>query len=143
MAGWVTPKCLAMSLWLIPALAEPEMTTYYSKQDLRDRVLHDLGVMDIQETAQAVDAAMIDPIIQQSMAELQDENLITFDITQSDFTDNIPSNVFSALADFIRYHAGPAFTLPKDDQLRASALNRLRKSVMFGSDDAPVRVDFF
>lgn len=119
------------------------MTTFYSKQNLRERVLHDLGVLDIQESSSAEDAALVDPIMQQSLEELTDENLVTFDTTKAETVENIPANTFSALADYVRYHVSPAYTLPKDENLRNSAIYRLRKSVLVGSDDVPVRCEFF
>lgn len=119
------------------------MATLYSKQDLRERVLHDLAVTDIQESSTAEDAAIVDPIVAQSLAELSDENLIQFDTSVSDTTQNIPANTFSALADFVRYHVAPAYTLPKDENLRNSAMYRLRKSLLVGSDDVVVRANYY
>ena len=117
--------------------------TDYSKQDLRNRVLHDLGVLDISESASAEDAELVDAIVQQSLEELEDENLVIFDSQQGETVENIPGRCFSALADFVRYHAGMSYGVPKDENLRMSALYRLRKSVLDGSDDTPVRVNFF
>ncbi len=119
------------------------MATFHSKQDLRERVLHDMGVLDISETASAEDGALIDAIVQQSLEELEDENLVIFDSSQGETVDNIPARTFSALADFVRYHAAPSYTLPKDENLRNSAIYRLRKSVLAGSDDTPVKACYF
>lgn len=118
------------------------MTTY-SKQNLRDRVLHDMGVVDIQESASAEDSEIVDAIIQQSLEELEDESLVIFDTQQAETVENIPGRVFSALADFVRYHASPSYNQPKDENLRNSSMYRLRKSVLTARDDTPVDVKFY
>lgn len=122
--------------------------TAYSKQALRDRVLHDLGVLDIAESASAAEAALLDDIVQQSLEELEDENLVIFNSQLGETIDNIPGRIFSAMADYIRYHATPAFPVSgnvaeKDDKLRNSALYRLRRSVVAGADDVAVKVSYF
>lgn len=117
--------------------------TLYSKQDLRNRVLHDLGVLDIAESASAVDSEVLDPIVQQSLEELEDLGLVVFNSQLGETIYNIPGRIFAALADYMRYQAAPTYSLAKDDMLRQSALYRLRKSIVAGSDDTPVRVNFF
>lgn len=117
--------------------------TDYSKQDLRTRVLRDMGVLDIAETASAEDAENLDDIAQQAIEELQDENLVLFNAEVGETIDAIPGRVFAALADFVRYHASPSYGRPKDDALRAGALMRLRRSVLAGSDDVPVAAKFY
>lgn len=117
--------------------------TLYSKQDLRSRILHDMGVLDIAESASAVDSEVLDPIIQQSLEELEDEDLVIFNSQLGETIENIPGRIFAGLADFIRYQASPTYSLPKDDNMRTSAMYRLRKSIFPGSDDTPVAVKFF
>ncbi len=123
------------------------MTTY-SKADLRNRVLRDLGVLDVARSASAPVAAVVDDIVQQSLEELEDESLVIFNSQLGETIENIPGRVFAALADFVRYHAAPSFPMGgvavgKDDALRHSALTRLRRSVMAGSDDTPVKVLYY
>lgn len=118
------------------------MTTY-SKADLRARVLKDMGVVDINGTASAIEASTVDEIVQQSLEELEDEKLMVFDYSATSTTDVIPGRLFAAYADFVRYHAAPSFGLAKDENLRASALKRLRRGILDGSDDVPVRQQFY
>lgn len=117
--------------------------TLYSKQSLRDRILHDMGVLDIAESASAVDSELLDPIVQQSLEELEDENLVIFNSQLGENIENIPGRLFGALADFIRFNSCPAYVLPQDMNVRNMALTRLRRSIMAGSDDTPVRANFF
>lgn len=115
----------------------------YSKADLRNRVLRDMGALDIAEAASAEDAEVLDNIVQQSLEELEDENLIIFDTTQGETIENIPGRVFSALADFVRFHAMPSYGHPKDDALWQAALRRLRRSVAPEADDVPTAAKYY
>lgn len=118
------------------------MTTY-NKADLRNRVLRDMGVLDAVESASASDAEIVDAIVQQSIEELEDEDVIIFNPLASETTDNIPGRIFSALADYVRFHAMPTYGLAKDDGLRESAFRRLRRATGPASDDVPVPAKFY
>ena len=117
--------------------------TVYSKQALRSRVLKDAGVLDINETASAQDSENVDEVIQQSIEELETESLQIFNPLASETTDNIPGRIFLPLADFVRSQGMSSYSVPRDENLRMSALRRLRRAVMLGSDDTPTPACFF
>lgn len=118
------------------------MTTR-TKADLRNRVLRDMNVLDIGQSASATDAARVDDIVQEAIEELADEKLDIFDPSVGTTSSNIPARIFGALADFVRYHAMPSYGLAKDEALRQSALKRLRRSILPGSSDNPAPLKFF
>jgi hypothetical protein len=119
------------------------MPSTYSKADLRNRALKDMGVLDINESASAIQARIVDDIVAQALDELEDEDLIIFDTSATNTSDVIPGRLFAAYADFVRFHAMPAFGMAKDENLYLSALKRLRRGIRDGSDDVPVKVDYF
>lgn len=117
--------------------------TDYNKSDLRNRVLRDAGVLDIQTTASAEDAANVDEVIQQSLEELEAESLVIFNDQSGATVDNIPGKVFLPLADFVRSQGMSSYDVPRDEGLRLSALTRLRRVILDGSDDTPVQACYF
>lgn len=118
------------------------MTTY-NKADLRARILKDAGVLDIGETASASDAANVDEVIQQSIEELEGEALVIFNPLAAETIDNIPGAIFLPLADFVRSQGMSSYGIPRDEELRLSALRRLRRQVTLSEDDTPVKACYF
>lgn len=118
------------------------MTTH-SKADLRTRILRDAGVLDINESASAEDAQNVDPVVQAALEELEDENVIIFDAQQAETVENIPARLFMALSDFVRAQGMASYGIAYNVDLRAAALNRLRRGTTLGSDDVPVGVGFY
>lgn len=114
-----------------------------SKNDLRNEVLENLTVIAAGETASAEDAQTVEDVITAVYGELEDEDLIIFDTTAADSVQNIPDRIFLALADYAEFYAAPKFGKPRDPNLKADALRRLRRGVLDGQYDAPVAVDYF
>lgn len=65
----------------------------YSRADLRNAVLHELGVLDINEAAEAEDAALCTDRCQQQLELLNERGLTPFDID----SDAIPATHFYPL----------------------------------------------
>lgn len=115
----------------------------YSKADLRNRVMKDAGVLDIAESASASDAANVDEVIQQSIEELEVESLAIFNPLAAETIDNIPGRVFLPLAAFVQSQGLSSYGVPRDEELRMSALRRLRRAILPSEDDVPVKSCYF
>ena len=118
------------------------MTTY-TKAELRNRILKDAQVLDIYESASAQDADNVDDIVQQSLDELEVENVVIFNAQAGEDTDAIPGRVFLPLADFVRSMGLASYDVAPDGALRADALRRLRRMTLIGSDDSPTKATYF
>lgn len=68
----------------------------YTRTDLRDAVLVELGVKDAQEATQAVDAVLADDRCQQKLEALNEAGLVPFD-----FDSAIPARYFVPLVQVI------------------------------------------
>lgn len=68
----------------------------YTRTDLRDAVLVELGVKDAQEATQAVDAVLADDRCQQKLELLNEAGLVPFD-----FDSAIPARYFHPLVQVI------------------------------------------
>lgn len=119
------------------------MTTLYSKANLRDQALVALGVLDPTESADAQTVARVDPILQQMIEGLDDENLLIFDPSTNETTDVIPSRVMLAMKELAEYELGPGYGRPRDAAYREGALRRLRRSVLEASNDIPTIIENF
>jgi hypothetical protein len=115
----------------------------YTRTDLRDSVLRELGVLDAVEAAEAEDAVMADERCQQQLEALYDDGLIPFDLD----SDAIPARYFIPLVRVI----AEALILPYGQQSRAElmlrnaeqgmrALRRLKAQPHYG---APQQADYF
>lgn len=115
----------------------------YTRADLRDAVLRELGVLDAVEAPEAEDAVMADDRCQQQLEALHDDGLIPFDLD----ADAIPARYFLPLVRVI----AEALVLPYGQQSRAElmirnaaeglkALRRLKAPPFYG---APQPADYF
>lgn len=127
------------------------MTTY-SKADLRNSALEEIKVKDAGETAAALDSSTVDAEAQRVIENLEDESLLIFDASVSATTSNIPGRIFNALRDLVaesicRKYGIPETTVlgPHDrpESLTKNATRRLRRSILDGSDDVPVKAQYF
>lgn len=65
----------------------------YTRADLRDAALREIGVLDATEAAEAEDAQLANDRCQQTLEYLYDEGLIPFDLD----SDSIPARYFLPL----------------------------------------------
>lgn len=122
------------------------MTTH-TKNDLRDAVLEDLRVKDAFSVPNDADNQLVQDAIAQVLEYLEMEALIAFDTTQSATTENIPANIFRALAGLVRLEVGPKFgqvlTLAEREAEELTLKRKLRRVVFAEIDDTPVKLGFF
>lgn len=117
------------------------MATLYSKADLRNRTLVDLGVIAAGESPPADMIAVTDPVMQQMIESLDDENVLIFDPSTNVATQVIPARIMRAMAGLLAWEFAPGFGLQRSD--RESLLNALRRHVLQGSDPVPVEFTSF
>jgi hypothetical protein len=127
------------------------MTTY-SKQTLRDSALEEIKVKDAGTTMDTLDTDAADREIQTFLEYLEDESLLIFDASVGITTANIPGRIWLALRDAVAELIAPKYSMPTrmvpkpgggQESMYDNALRRLRRSVMDGSDDVPVKACYF
>jgi hypothetical protein len=109
------------------------MTTY-TKAQLRNRVLQELGVLAGAETANADDAALVDAVIEDQHAMLDREILVTWS------TSAIPDTVMEPLVLLVAARCAGRFGLPADRRqelllLHDASMSQLR--VQTAADTRP------
>lgn len=115
----------------------------YTRAELRDAVLHELGVQDPAESPTAEDAKIADDRCQQQLEGLYEDGLIPFDLD----SDAIPARYFIPLVRVI----AEALVMPYGQQNRAQAmavnaargmreLRRLKAKPYYGT---PAKADYF
>lgn len=115
----------------------------YTRADLRNAVLGELGVLDAVEAPEAEDAVLADDRCQQQLEALYEEGLIPFDLD----SDAVPARFFIPLVRVI----AELLILPYGAQSRAEllirngtegmkALRRLKAQPYHGS---PQQADYF
>lgn len=117
------------------------MTTY-SKNELRDEVLQNIGVLGQGQTVSAEDDAKALRAIQAAFEELETEGILPMSAYEAAGVSNIPANAFHALSEFVETFVRPAFGGPRDVQLRLDAMRRIRRVVVVGVGQ-PARFDNF
>lgn len=117
------------------------MTTY-SKADLRNRALAEIGVLAAEEPAKPDMAAYVDPVCQQMIEGLDDENCLIFNPATSVSTQVIPGRIMRAMAALLGWEISPAYGVSRT-AVREDLLNGLRRSVLQGSDPIPVQAEYF
>ncbi len=115
--------------------------TDYSKADLRNRALADIGVLDAGEAAKPEMVAFVDPILQQMIESLDDENILIFDPSLPFSTGVIPGRIMRAMSDLLGWEIRPAYGRPRGE--REPLVNALRRQVLQGSDPIPVAFTAF
>lgn len=126
--------------------------TNYSKADLRNSALESILVKDANEEVSSYDAALVDDEAQRLIEYLEDEDLVTFDVSVVTTTENIEGRVFNALRDMLAEVVAPKYGIVartvqgpggRPESLYENALRRLRRSVRDNDDDVPVTADYF
>jgi hypothetical protein len=117
--------------------------TLYTKADLRNQALVALGVLDPTEAPSAQTIAHVDPIIQQMIEGLDDENVLIFDPSTDLTTAVIPGRIMLAMKELAAYELGPGYGRPQPYEAMLAAMARLRRSVLQGFDPIPASADFF
>lgn len=125
--------------------------TLYSKAALRNSALEEIKVKDADADAGASDSAMADDEIQRLIEYLADESLLIFDASVASTVENIPGRIFNALRDLCAEVLAPKFSVDTrtvagptgPESLYKNAERRLRRSVLDGSDDTPVKACYF
>lgn len=118
------------------------MTTY-TKAQLRNRVLQELGVLSGGgEVATAEDAEMVETVIDDIHSMLDREIFVTW------VTSSIPSSVMEPLVLVIAQRLAARFGLPDTRraelaQAAIGAMGELRTQVQAEANDAPVRAVFY
>ncbi|HET6724792.1 MAG TPA: hypothetical protein VFH85_02165 [Gammaproteobacteria bacterium] len=92
----------------------------YQRSELRDAVLHELGVVDAQGAPSAEDAKLANDRCQQQLEYLYDAGLIPFDLDGA-----IPARFFIPLTSIIAYRVSGPYGI-KDAQLGANAASGMR-----------------
>lgn len=115
----------------------------YTRADLRNAVLHELGVLDAVEAPEAEDAVLADQRCQQQLENLYEDGLIPFDLD----ADEVPARYFIPLVRVI----AEALLMPYGAQERGQmlvinassgmkSLRRLRAKPHYGT---PVVAEYF
>lgn len=117
------------------------MATTYSKADLRNRALADIGVLEAGEAAQPEMVSFVDPICQQMLESLDDENILIFDVSLPVSTAVIPGRIMRALSNLLAWEISIPYGRPRGE--REPLVNALRRQVLQGGDPIPVRTDYF
>lgn len=117
--------------------------TLYTKHQLRNQTLVHLGVLDPTEQPDADTIALVDPVIQQMLEHLDDENCLIFDPSVDFDTDVIPGRVMLALRDLGAYILGPGYGKNYQEMTREMAMKQLRRSVIEGTNDIPTVIENF
>lgn len=117
------------------------MTTY-SKADLRNRALSEIGVLDASEAASSEDADYVDRICQQMIEALDDENLLIFDSSTSVSTQIIPARVMKAMSAILAWEISPTYGRQRAPD-NTPLMNALRRHVLQGQDPIPVVADYY
>lgn len=120
----------------------------YSKADLRDQALTGIGVIDPNVGADGATLTRVNPMVQQFIEYLNDENLLIFDSSVTDWdAANIPGRVMPAMQDLLELRLGRSYGVntPRQEWEAnwQAAMGRLRKSILAGTDDVPVVVENF
>ena len=127
------------------------MTTY-SKQELRDSALEEIKVKDANESMDSLDTDMADREIQAFIEYLEDETLLIFDASVGITMSNIPGRIWIALRDVVAELLAPKYAKATrmvakpgggQEAMYDNAMRRLRRSVLDGSDDVPVKACYF
>lgn len=107
----------------------------YTRVELRDAVLTELGVKDPQEATQAVDAVLCDERCQQQLEMLHESGLIPFDLDG-----DIPARYFIPLVRIIADTLWPVYGFAEKAELAAKNaergmrdLYRLKSAPYFGA----------
>jgi hypothetical protein len=117
--------------------------TLYSKADLRNQALRELGVLDHGEEPDADMVSVVDPIAQQLLEYLNDENVLAFDPSVSVSTQVIPGRLMGGMVDALKWRIAPTYSRPREVQTQGEALHTLRRSILEGQNSIPTAVDFF
>ncbi len=115
--------------------------TDYSKADLRNRALADIGVLEAGESADADMIAYCDPVMQQMIEGLDDENLLIFDSSVNNATQVIPGRIMAAMSNLLAWEIAPAYGRPRMPD-RLPLLKALRRHVLQGYDPIPAQAEF-
>lgn len=111
--------------------------TLYSKADVRNEALRDLGALDLAESAAAELADHVDTKFLALLEELETENLVIFNSQSAEATQVVPGKVKNPLVELIKFDVSGALGLPKNPQEREYGLKRLRRAVLSGSSERP------
>ncbi|HKY19576.1 MAG TPA: hypothetical protein VJM31_00030 [Vicinamibacterales bacterium] len=117
--------------------------TLYSKADLRNQALREIGVLDHGEQPDADMVSVVDPIAQQLLEYLNDENVLAFDSSVSVSTQVIPGRLMGGLVDVLKWRIAPTYSRPREVKTVGEAMHTLRRSILEGQNDIPVSVDYF
>lgn len=114
----------------------------YTRDELRNAVLQELGVLDAVEAPEAEDAVLADDRCQQQLELLNDDGLIPFDLDGV-----IPARYFIPLTQVIAYQLmmpygqlGRAEILAANHERGIRSLRRLKARPYYG---APVPSEYF
>jgi len=116
--------------------------TLYSKADLRNRALREIGVLDHGEEPDAEMAELVDGVLQQLLEYLNDEVLLIFDPSTSVSDQVIPGRIMSGLAEALKWEIGPSYSRPRETTKQES-LRTLRRSIAPSEAPIPVQADYF
>lgn len=116
--------------------------TAYTKAQLRDRVLQELGILATGETATAEDAALVETTIDDQHAMLDREVFVTW------VTSAIPDTVIEPLTVVLAARLAGRYGLPADRRqelltLAALAMGELRTQVQAETDTAPIPAVYY
>lgn len=115
----------------------------YTRADLRNHVLHDLGVLDGGEAAEAEDAEFVERRMQQVLEGLHHDGLIPFNLD----SDQIPARYMVPLAQVIAPTVANAFglgqRLPDFAALAENGMRQLRRMKAQPYFGAPTKATYY
>lgn len=117
--------------------------TLRTKADLRTKALQLIGVLSAGESASGDDVVYVDAVIQDILETLDDESLLIFDAQATTSDSVIPARLFNGLVDLVIYRIGAAYGREVGPDRWQDGMRSIRRAVLPGSDDAPVKATFY
>lgn len=110
-----------------------------TKADLRNAVLRYLHILEVGQSAESEDSALVETLIDREHSTLEAEGVAYW------ATSSIPDGVMNPLREYIAGVAAPEFLTPEEAApyvaMRDDAMRRLRRFTSKG--DAPVSAEYF
>lgn len=110
----------------------------YSREQLVELALKQMGVVGAGQTASAEDAADVDAYINTVMSDLATREVWTWGDP-----DQIADEAALHLADILGYAAAPAFGMERDEGKRLLSESRLRRLNAEYLSGQPLQVDYY
>jgi hypothetical protein len=114
------------------------MSTTRTRPEIIDRVLKELVVLGVGQTASAEDVAAVEELIDDTIEELVGQEVIRLDDN-----DNFPSVIVNPLVRYLAEVAAPGYARPSNQPLMQLAMHQLRVAARGGPTYETMRSEYF